>query len=93
MTFLTRKMKKKICIIHKVNVLDPRSYYKEGRSLSKAGYDVKLLGLFENNQTINGINIIGIKYWNSPQTKPQKLAIINPTIDNININPTYILSR
>ena len=52
-------MKKKVCIIHKVDSLDPRSFYKEGRSLAKAGYEVTIMGIFQNNVTIDGIRLIG----------------------------------
>ncbi len=56
-----QKMKKKVCIIHKVEVLDPRSFYKQGRSLVKQGYDTTIMGLYEKNEVINGISLLGFK--------------------------------
>ena len=54
-------MKKKVCIIHKTKTLDPRSFYKEARTLLKAGYDVCIIGLYGKNETVNGIRLIGFK--------------------------------
>jgi glycosyltransferase involved in cell wall biosynthesis len=52
-------MKEKVCIIHKVQSLDPRSFYKEGRSLAKAGYDVTIIGFFDKDETVYGVRLIG----------------------------------
>lgn len=52
-------MNRKVCIIHKVDTLDPRSFYKEGRSLSRAGFAVIMMGTFRNNVTIDGIRLLG----------------------------------
>ncbi|MEW6600037.1 MAG: glycosyltransferase family 4 protein [Nitrospirota bacterium] len=54
-------MKKKACIIHKVDSLDARSFYKEGRTLNKAGFDVSILGLYESRSTVDGIKLSGFK--------------------------------
>jgi glycosyltransferase involved in cell wall biosynthesis len=54
-------MKNKVCIIHKVQTLDPRSFYKQGRSLSKAGYEITIIGLFDKDKTIHGIKLVGFK--------------------------------
>ena len=54
-------MKKKVCIIHKVSTLDPRSFYKEGRSLSKAGYDTCIMSFYDKTETIEGVNLISFK--------------------------------
>ncbi len=51
-------MKKKVCIIHKIRALDPRSFYKEGHSLLKAGYDVRVMSLYDKNETIEGIKLV-----------------------------------
>lgn len=67
-------MKRKVCIIHKVESLDPRSFYKQGMSLSKAGYDVKILGLFKETKTINGIKVIG---FDSPKNRIRKFVFTN----------------
>ncbi|MBE0426208.1 MAG: glycosyltransferase family 4 protein [Nitrospirae bacterium] len=62
-------MKKKVCIIHKVSTLDPRSFYKEGRTLFNAGYDVNILGLFKSTRNENGINLIGFNASKSRFTR------------------------
>lgn len=54
---------KKICIIHKVDILDARSFYKEGRTLLHSGYDVYILGLYSKDETVNGIKLIGFKSY------------------------------
>ncbi len=59
---------KKICMIHKVRVLDGRSFYKEARTLAAAGYDVSLVGLFGNDGEAAGIRLIGL----SPE--PRRIA-------------------
>lgn len=51
----------RICLIHKVRVPDPRSFYKEGRSLARAGFAVTIIGLFEQDETIDGVRMIGFK--------------------------------
>lgn len=68
------EMKKKICMIHKVQNLDPRSFYKESRTLSNAGYEVTLLGLFNGSKVVNGIKIIG---FNSPYKRLVRFFISN----------------
>lgn len=60
---------KKVCIIHKVDMLDPRSFYKEGRTLLKAGYDVCILGLYRKDEIMNGIKLIGVKPPNRRLTR------------------------
>ncbi|NIR49306.1 glycosyltransferase family 4 protein [candidate division KSB1 bacterium] len=52
-------MEKRVCIIHKVTTLDPRSFYKQARSLSKAGYETIILGLQNRDEVIEGIRVIG----------------------------------
>jgi glycosyltransferase involved in cell wall biosynthesis len=54
-------MNTKICIIHKVDYLDPRSFYKEGRTLCKAGFKVKILGLFKHDRTVDGIQLLSFQ--------------------------------
>ncbi|MEM3036104.1 MAG: glycosyltransferase family 4 protein [Thermoplasmata archaeon] len=62
-------MKKKVCIIHKVEALDPRSFYKQATSLSSVGYDVTILGLFRNTRNLHGVRIIGFKPPNNRFTR------------------------
>lgn len=54
-------MKKKVCIIHKVQSLDARSYYKECRSLEKAGYDTTFMCFIINKKEVDEIKIVGFK--------------------------------
>jgi glycosyltransferase involved in cell wall biosynthesis len=54
-------MGKKVCIIHKVQSLDPRSFYKQGRSLVKAGYETVIMGLYGEDKVVQGIKLIGFK--------------------------------
>jgi glycosyltransferase involved in cell wall biosynthesis len=56
-------MKKKVCIIHKVQKLDPRSFYKEGRSSAKAGYETIVIGLYGKNEKVHGIRLIGFRFF------------------------------
>ena len=51
--------KKKVCIIHKTSTLDPRSYYKEGRTLGNIGYDVCIIGLYARESSTDGIRVSG----------------------------------
>ncbi len=55
------KSKKKVCLIHKVSTLDPRSYYKEGRTLLNSGYDVCIIGLYDKERLVDGIRVSGFK--------------------------------
>lgn len=52
-------MARKACIIHKVSNLDPRSFFKQARSLGNAGYEVSIIGLFNRDRHVDGIKIIG----------------------------------
>ncbi|MBO8130753.1 MAG: glycosyltransferase [Candidatus Marinimicrobia bacterium] len=53
------KKKKRVCHISTVHSLfDPRIFYKELRSLHKAGYDVYYIVTFERKEIIGGIKII-----------------------------------
>lgn len=67
-------MRKKVCIIHKVNSLDQRSFYKQGRSLSNGGYDVNIFGLFGSKKTINGIKLVG---FDAPKSRFNKFLLTN----------------
>ncbi|MBU5454986.1 MAG: glycosyltransferase family 4 protein [Clostridiales bacterium] len=52
-------MKKKICHISTVhNENDNRIFYKQCRSISKAGYDVSLIVSSDRKKTVDGVNII-----------------------------------
>ena len=57
---------KRIAHISTVHSLyDDRIFYKECKSLIKEAYDVFLIVKNPNNKTIEGINIIGLKNYNS----------------------------
>jgi glycosyltransferase involved in cell wall biosynthesis len=60
-----------------VNTLDPRSFYKEGRSLLNAGYDVCLFGLYSKDEKISGIRVIG---FNSPKKRLMRFLFTNNQI-------------
>ncbi len=66
-------MKKKICIINKFREPNHRSFYKDGLSLVKAGYDVCILG-FYNTKTVNGIRLIG---FDPPKRRIVRFLITN----------------
>lgn len=52
---------KKICILTSVHpALDIRIFYKEAKTLVKAGYDVTLVAQHDKNETIDGIKIIAL---------------------------------
>ncbi|MBI4687081.1 MAG: glycosyltransferase family 4 protein [Nitrospirae bacterium] len=55
-------MQKKVCIIHKVKPLDPRSFYKQGRSALRAGYDTTIMGFYPKDKVVNGIKLVGFNY-------------------------------
>jgi len=55
-------MKKKVCILHKVSILDPRSFYKEGISLVMAGYDTTIISFYDKEGLLQDIKLISIKY-------------------------------
>lgn len=52
----------KVCIISTVHiVLDNRIFYREACSLRNAGYEVTLIAVHDKNETLQGINILGLK--------------------------------
>lgn len=49
----------KVCILTSVHpVFDTRIFYKEAKSLAKAGYDVSLVAQHDKEETVDGIRII-----------------------------------
>ncbi len=67
-------MKKKVCIIHKVKMIDPRSFYKQGQSLVKAGYDTTIISFYGREEIKNGIKLVGIL---NPEKRLSRLLITN----------------
>lgn len=67
-------MKKKVCIIHKESTLDPRSFFKEGRSLKKAGYDTCIMSLYDKSETIEGIKLVS---FNPPKYRLIRFLLTN----------------
>jgi glycosyltransferase involved in cell wall biosynthesis len=63
---------KKVCMIHKVEPLDPRSFYKQSLSLKKAGYDVSLMSFFNESGIKDDIKLIKFK-----PTRKRLLRFIN----------------
>lgn len=59
-------MKKKVCLIHKVDFLDPRSFHKQARSLQKNGYETTLISYLGREDPIDGIRFVKI-------SRPQRL--------------------
>jgi len=56
----------KICHVSSAhNVLDDRIFFKECRSLSKAGFDVSIIGIGKENVNIEGVNIHALKKTNN----------------------------
>ena len=56
----------KVCHISTVhNVIDDRIFYKECKSLKKEGYNVFFIVKNKGDKSIEGINIIGLKNYNS----------------------------
>lgn len=57
---------KKVCIITTVHsISDPRIFYKEARTLVKAGYNVVLIAQHNKNEMIEGVKIVGLPYCKS----------------------------
>ena len=52
-------MKEKVCIIHKSDNLDPRSFFKQAKTLRDAGYSVSVIGLQDRDRLVDGIRVIG----------------------------------
>jgi glycosyltransferase involved in cell wall biosynthesis len=67
-------MGKKVCLIHKVRVLDPRSFYKEGLSLLRAGYDTTIMGLYDKSRNVDGIKLIG---FDLPDSRLKRFIVTN----------------
>ena len=65
---------KKVCIIHKVSNLDPRSFYKQGLSLVKAGYNTAIISFYKKDETISGVRLLSIK---KPETRLNRLLFSN----------------
>jgi glycosyltransferase involved in cell wall biosynthesis len=59
-----------VCILSSVHsALDNRIFYREARSLQRAGYDVTLIAVHERNQCKDGTQIIGLPHlprWQRP---------------------------
>jgi len=82
--------KQKVCIITSVHPpLDQRIFYKQAISLKKAGYDVTLVGPYEE-----GIKIEEIKYIPLKKQRNRVLRILKTTRDaarkSLKINPDII---
>jgi glycosyltransferase involved in cell wall biosynthesis len=58
------------CILSSVHrALDNRVFYREARSLQRAGYDVTLIAVYERNEVRDGIRIVGlprVPRWRRP---------------------------
>ena len=64
----------KVCIITSVHhVLDPRIFFKQARSLAKAGYEVTLIAQNDKNEVINGIEVIGL---GNPKTRFHRMFFL-----------------
>jgi len=48
-----------VFIVHKVDTLDPRSLYKQGRSLRTAGHEVTVCMLGEGERIVEGMRVVG----------------------------------
>lgn len=60
----------RICILSSVHpAKDTRVFYREAKSLSRAGYDVTLIAVHARNEIRDGINIVGLPY-NPIRTRP-----------------------
>ena len=70
-------MKKKVCMIHKVHFLDPRSFHKQALSLQKKGYEVTVMSYFENEKPIDGVRFLQF-------TRPKRL-LTRILLSNFNI--------
>lgn len=61
----------RVCILSSVHIaLDNRVFYREARSLRKAGYDVTLVAIHPREEIIDGVRIIGlpkIPRWQRPR--------------------------
>ncbi len=61
----------RVCILSSVHIaLDNRVFYREARSLQKAGYDVTLIAIHPREEIIDGVRIIGlpkIPRWQRPR--------------------------
>jgi glycosyltransferase involved in cell wall biosynthesis len=51
----------KVCILSSVHgALDNRVFYREARSLQRAGYDVTLVAVYEGDEVRDGVRIVGL---------------------------------
>ncbi len=57
-----------------MKTLDPRSFYKQARSLVKAGYDVTVCRLADSDQEINNVQVLGV---GSARHRIARFGIIN----------------
>lgn len=68
-----------VCILSSVHIaLDNRVFYREARSLKKAGYDVTLIAIHPREEIIDGVCIIGlprIPRWQRPRLWIQILQL------------------
>lgn len=52
---------KKICILTSVHpAFDVRIFYKEARTLARAGYDVTLIAQHDKNEIVDGVKVIAL---------------------------------
>ncbi len=61
----------KVCILSSVHIaLDNRVFYREARSLQRAGYDVTLIAVHDRDEIRDGVRIIGlprVPRWQRPR--------------------------
>lgn len=65
---------KKTCIIHNVSTRDPRSFYKQARSLAKAGFDTSIIGLYECDNNSTGVRLLAVR---EPRNRMWRFFITN----------------
>ena len=67
-------MSTKVCIITTVhNAFDVRIFHKEAKSLQKAGFQISLIGIHSQDETVEGIYVIALR---SIQSKILRMAIL-----------------
>jgi len=67
-------MNKKICIINKVSALNHRSFYKDGLSLARAGYEVCILGFYSKDEIVQGVRLVSFE---APKRRLARFFVTN----------------
>jgi len=76
-------MNNKICILSSVHpAFDTRIFYKQTKTLVKAGYDVTLIAQHDKDETVDGVKIIALY---KPKNRLQRMLGLTPKVLSLSL--------